>query len=257
MDRFSSKSVINDRIYLAFWSPCLDTVRQLYEVLLENKLVHVCVMHWYTPSPSAKEPFSQVRGTPGCGKTTLMTLLHAHIVDQLPLAVVKIVHSWKRIESNQVFDQRLREIDPAFPRRDSLAFLPSTRGKTHTAMIFFGTRSSRKSATGFTPHYRVIMFCSYGSPSSRIVSYDIGSPPILRKTSRISLWPVAGKSPIGILLPRFEFMEVASKAEGKLNLHPDLLDLIFIWTVGHVGAVVELLRILSVNLSYQPVVRVS
>jgi len=52
-------------------------------------------------------------------------------------------------------------------------------------------------------------------------------------------------------------MEVASKAEGKLNLHPDLLDLIFIWTVGHVGAVVELLRILSVNLSYQPVVRVS
>jgi len=151
VDRFSSKSVINDRIYLAFWSPRLDTVRQLYEVLLENKLVHVCVMHWYTPSPSAKEPFSQVRGTPGCGKTTLMTLLHAHIVDQLPLAVVKIVHSWKRIESNQVFDQRLREIDPAFPRRDSLAFLLFDEGQDSYSDDLFWNAFIKEVGDGIYP----------------------------------------------------------------------------------------------------------
>jgi hypothetical protein len=47
-------------------------------------------------------------------------------------------------------------------------------------------------------------------------------------------------------------MEVVSLSERKPNLHSDLLDLIFNWTAGHVRAVVEPLRILSVCLLCQP-----
>ena len=54
---------------------------------------------------------------------------------------------------------------------------------------------------------------------------------------------------MGILLDRVEFNEVVARRERKLNLHPDLLDNIFNWTAGHVGAIVQLLNIVSYNVS--------
>lgn len=54
---------------------------------------------------------------------------------------------------------------------------------------------------------------------------------------------------MGILLDRVEFNEVVARCERKLNLHPDLLDGIFNWTAGHVGAIVQLLHILSGQMS--------
>jgi hypothetical protein len=100
----------------------------------------------------------------------------------------------------------------------------------------------KEAGDGIYPYYHVILFCSYGSPSSHPMDYEIGSPPGLRAAARISLWPV-GVSP-GILLQWSEFLEVVSHFKRPLNVHPDLLSLIFIWTVGHVGAVVELLRLI-------------
>ena len=54
-----------------------------------------------------------------------MTLLHAYILEQLPPAFVRSVHSWRRIKSQLDFGQRLREIDPEFPRQrqPNLAFI--------------------------------------------------------------------------------------------------------------------------------------
>jgi len=181
-----------------------------------------------------------------------MTLLHAHIVNQSPSAVVKSLHSWRRIQSDQLIDQRLREIDPAFPRQGSLCFLLFDQGQDSYSDNLLWNSFIKEVGDGKYPYYRVIMFCRYGSPTARVVSYDIGTPPSLRDAARISLWPVAGKTSIGLLLPRSEFMEVVSRSERKLNLHCDLLDLIFIWTGGYVGAVVELLYVLSVSLSCQP-----
>ena len=52
------------------------------------------------------------------------------------------------------------------------------------------------------------------------------------------------------MLSRVEFDEVvARRGETKLNLHPDLLDRIFNWTTGHVGAIVQLLDIISSQVS--------
>jgi hypothetical protein len=54
---------------------------------------------------------------------------------------------------------------------------------------------------------------------------------------------------MGILLDRVEFNEVVARREPKLNLHPDLMDNIFNWTAGHVGAIIQLLNIVSYNVS--------
>jgi hypothetical protein len=79
------------------------------------------------------------------------------------------------------------------------------------------------------------------------VLHEIGTPLALRDAARISLWPREGS--IGILLTRSEFDEVVSLFERPLNLHPDVLDLIFDWTVGHVGAVIEILRVITYQVS--------
>ena len=50
---------------------------------------------------------------------------------------------------------------------------------------------------------------------------------------------------IGMLLTRSKLDEVVSQFKYPLNLHPDLLDIILGWPVGHVGAVVEMLHIIS------------
>lgn len=99
---------------------------------------------------------------------------------------------------------------------------------------------------GHFKDYRVILFCSYGSPSARPVSYKVGTPLTLHVSARVSLWPSKHSiEPIGLLLTRAEFNEVVARHERKLNLHPDLLDHFFHLTVGHVGAVIDLLRITS------------
>lgn len=94
--------------------------------------------------------------------------------------------------------------------------------------------------------YRVVLFCSYGSPSSHPVCHDIGTPLSLHHAARISLMPREGSEGwIGMLLTRSKFDEVVSQFKYPLNLHPDLLDIILGWPVGHVGAVVEMLHIIS------------
>ena len=172
-----------------------------------------------------------------------MNLLHAHIRNQMPSAFVATQHSWKPMELGEKVEQRLCRIDPAFPRQ-SITFVLFDEGQDTYSDFLFWNAFIKEVGNGVYPYYRVILFCSYGSPSSQPLEYDIGSPPGLRAAARISLRPVEGVSP-GILLQWSEFLEVVSRSERPLTIHPDLLNLIFIWTVGHVGAVVELLRLIS------------
>ncbi|KAF8222780.1 hypothetical protein L208DRAFT_1412870, partial [Tricholoma matsutake] len=213
------------------WSPRHDTVSRLYRILREEKLV-------------------QVRGTPGCGKTTLMNLLHSYIHKKLPSAFVNTQESWPPKESGPSQQQRLRQVDPAFPRPDGLAFLLFDEGQDSYDDHLFWNGFLKGVGDGFYPWYHVILFCSYGSPSSHPVPHDIGTPLALCDAARISLWPQEGlEELIGILFKCSEFDEVVSQFEHRLSLHPDLLDLIFDWTVGHAGAVVEILRMISYQAS--------
>lgn len=172
-----------------------------------------------------------------------MKLLHAHILQEEPSAFVKTQHSWPPQDSGSALDQRLKVVDPAYPRRDGLAFLLLDEGQDSYSDHILWNAFFKGVSDGGYPRNRVILFCSYGSPSSRPIPHRIGTPLALRDAARISLWPT--EKSIGMLFNRSEFDEVVARFERPLNLHADLQDLIFDWTVGHAGAVVELLRLIS------------
>ncbi len=52
-----------------------------------------------------------------------MNLLHAFILKQEPLAFVNSKHSWPGEGSESLLEERLRLLDPEFPRRDGSAYL--------------------------------------------------------------------------------------------------------------------------------------
>ena len=184
-----------------------------------------------------------------------MKLLHAFILKHAPTAYVNTQHSWPKGESlGNVFYERLRAMDPAFPRQDGLAYLLFDEGQDLYEDDMLWNRFFKEVVGSNHSCYRIILFCSYGSPSSQPVPYRRGTPLVLRQVARISLWPQQGldglDGSIGILLNRSEFDEVVSRFERSLvHLHQDLLDLIFGWTVGHAGAVVEMLRVISYQVS--------
>ncbi len=181
-----------------------------------------------------------------------MNLLHAFILEQAPSAFVNTQHSWPAGGSGLSLKERLRLVDPAYPRhqRDGIAYLLFDEGQeTYEDQSLWNDFFKRVSDGGYGL-YHVILFCNYGSPSSRPVRHRIGTPLALRREARISLWPREGlEGSIGLLLNRSEFDEVVSRFGRPLNLHPDILDVIFDWTVGHVGAVIEMLHVISYQVS--------
>ena len=83
-------------------------------------------------------------------------------------------------------------------------------------------------------------------PISRPVFYDAGTSLCLSVEARVTLsWPT--ETSIGLTNTRLGFDEVVARHERKLNLHPIILERIFDWTAGHVGAVVQLLLDLLVR----------
>ena len=91
-----------------------------------------------------------------------MTLLHAHIRNQMPSAFVATQHSWKLMESEWVVERRLRKIDPAFPRQ-SITFLLFDEGQDSYSDTLFWNAFIKEVGNAIYPYYRVILFCSYGT----------------------------------------------------------------------------------------------
>jgi hypothetical protein len=172
-------------------------------------------------------------------------LLHAHIQEQEPQAVVYVINSWPRDahQSDRSLDSRLKCIDPAYPLPTALTFLLFDEGQDSYGDHALWDTFLKGVHGGIYYNYRAVLFCSYGSPSARPLSYEIGMLPFLHDAPRVSLWPT--ETSIGLLLNRFEFNEVVARHERKMNLHPDVLDLFFDLTGGHVGAIAELLYIVS------------
>src|SRR5262249_11502193 len=101
---------------------------------------------------------------------------------------------------------------------------------------------------------RVVLFCSFGSPTSHPVSYKPGTPPILDPCARVSLRPHNryhdDHGPIGLSFTHEEYEQVLMRfcgPDGEIHLDRELQDILFDWTAGHAGAVVDLLD----RISYQ------
>jgi hypothetical protein len=95
--------------------------------------------------------------------------------------------------------------------------------------------------------YRVVVFCSYGSISTPGKGTSGGTPTDLKGAARMTLWPrkiKEGKEVNGLLLDWDEFNEVVLQFNKELAIDLDLSQKIFELTLGHVGAVCELLRLI-------------
>ena len=143
--------------------------------------------------------------------------------------------------------ERLLAVDSAYPHPSSLTFLLFDEAQESYTDPLLWNSFLKGVGDGAYDKYRVILFCSYGSPGSCPFLYRLGTPLVLSSDARISLLP--GKQKIGLLLNWKEFTQVVSRFEHNVNLDDDLHDMIFDWTAGHVGAVVKLLDIMAYQVS--------
>ena len=95
--------------------------------------------------------------------------MHAFILEQKPLAFVSVQVSWPPTGSGLSLDERLWLVDPAFPRRHGLAYLLFDEGQNSYQDCFLWNEFFKAVGDGGYDCYRVILFCSCGSPSSRLV----------------------------------------------------------------------------------------
>ncbi|KAK2467974.1 hypothetical protein APHAL10511_000269 [Amanita phalloides] len=209
------------------WCPRTETVKDLYEALLQEKLVYV-------------------RGTPACGKTTLMLLLVAHIKRIEPSAFVYRFSSWKHESSSESVIQGINHL---YSKQGGPAFLFFDDAQDTYDDEYLWSQFFKNVADGIG-HYYVVVFCSYGNPTARPVDTKYGTPPVLRSAALITLWPkkqANGRETNGLFLDRQEFNNVVERhsSNNLSKIHSDLSQLIFDWTNGHVGAVVELLNLIS------------
>ena len=82
-----------------------------------------------------------------------------------------------------------------------------------------------------------ILFCSYGSPSTRPVEHDDGIPLVLHDSARISLTPHRIDTsdseflPIGLLFSREEFEEAVNRFKGpdhsRIRMDQELRQMLF------------------------------
>lgn len=93
---------------------------------------------------------------------------------------------------------------------------------------------------------RVILFCSYGSPSRLQNVPTLGTPIEISRHCRMGLWPTEEFS-VGLHFTQAEMSEYVWR-HPEFTIDEDL-ELFFLWTGGHIGAIVALCRVLELAVS--------
>ncbi|KAG9025640.1 hypothetical protein FRB95_009937 [Tulasnella sp. JGI-2019a] len=211
------------------WCPRKDTVDKLFEQVSHHGLV-------------------QVRGTPASGKSSLLALLYARILQEDKVEVFYYgswpsekdvrYHNWQmRLQT----DKPWTVSPPGMTRYVLIDEAQSTYWDIPLWNELF------KTAQRLHGSLKVVLFCSYGSPGVKPVDYPApeGTPLTLPPESRVSLRPSA--SGIGLCFTRAEyneFCQLASMRQNRIVLAQDLMDALYTWTSGHVGMIETLFAFL-------------
>lgn len=207
----------------------------------------------FSPSDSV----FQVRGTPGSGKTTLMDLLHAYILSNVPGATVITANTW---------------CDPCHGpktitgRMDAFLKLPDRTDWNNVYLLFDNAQFTYWDGALWDNFFKdcvqrrkgpaTILFCSYGNPSEIKIEATPTplhvTPPVIVEGARVSLRPIPGRlPPVGLLFTRQEFDDAVSrfsKPDGtRVPMAIELQTFLFDLTSGHPGAVADLLSMLATD----------
>jgi hypothetical protein len=187
-----------------------------------------------------------------------MELLHAHILSKDPTAIVEVIKGWPVETGIEIEDRMIRRIK-TFPFDDPCNhyLLFDNAHDTYWDGLLWETlfkdNVQRHRSGPFA-----ILFCSYGSPTTQPVDHETGTPLCLPCDARVSLTPsnttTLAFSPIGLLFSREEFNEAIERHKDAdrtiIRLDQALQDMLFEWTMGHAGAVGDLLFKLTHLVSY-------
>jgi hypothetical protein len=180
-----------------------------------------------------------------------MLLLRKHIISQSRTASVKVLADWPRASLGDLdLIARMTILTSGFPPNSVEKYVLFDNGQdTYWDRGLWETLV--KSIPG-RRDLRVVLFCSFGSPTSQPLHYVGGTPLRLDSRARISLVPneeqVDQYGSAGLLLTREEFNEVIERA-WELALHKDIQDEIFTLTGGHAGAVADVLLVMTEQVS--------
>jgi hypothetical protein len=172
------------------------------------------------------------------GKTVLSRLLQSHISEIEPQALIYWTDSWMPPYKShgQALKSRLR----VFPDYNVKTYLLFDEGQqTYNDLDLWN--GFFKNLEMF-PNYRVVLFCSYGSPDMEAYASTFRDTPVNIPDDRgVQLWPLTNIP--GLLLSKEEFCDLYVRRISELHIHNSfkvdepVLNLLYNWTEGHVGAV--------------------
>lgn len=188
----------------------------------------------------------QVRGTPASGKTTLAALFYGHIIRQEENTNVIFIERWPP----DVADTHVQ-------RLQSLGWEPSI----NTVFIFDNAEATYSDSGLWLDLFkymhdysnrRAIVFTRYGSPDSRIFLEDFATPIQLKPAQRVNLHPIFhddGLPSVGLFLTWDEFNDFIHRyyPSPQHNFHPKFLDEVYKLTVGHVGALMDFMSVITAH----------
>jgi hypothetical protein len=189
----------------------------------------------------------QVRGTPGCGKTTLAWLLHQHIEKNEPGTQVIHFDVWPEDNPFKHWSDCLTA--RGWKQQDGSIIILDKGQTTYCASpsglwVFF-----KSVADDHTVYQnRIIVFTSYGSPTGPIpmIPTSMFIPP----AKRVTLCPVHhndGIAPAGLFLTSTEFNDLISRRYPPKHYQFDstFFSWIFQLTAGHVGGILDLISLIT------------
>ncbi|KAE8378205.1 hypothetical protein BDV26DRAFT_261958 [Aspergillus bertholletiae] len=209
-------------------------------------------------------PIIHVRGTPASGKTTLARILRDCLKDQGRL--VYFLNTWEghlsKVDPEYSWDalytvlrQRYPDLSPSnLPDKDVVMILDEAQG-SYDDPDFWNDIIKSISDNPLKYKLRIILFCSFGSPSTGVEKSNRYTPVNIPRRQRITLTPQSDEeSPqIGLFYTESEFNDVLSRIVRHefpnlvVNIDDEAKRYVFSFTNGHPGGVTETIRFLCNN----------
>lgn len=199
---------------------------------------------------------TQVKGTPGSGKTTLGWLLCNYIVRESPRDRIAWFKGWP--EDHNQLNEPLPIITEDGVTAQSLAALFTRQSSGFTWLVFDEAQDSycdtvlwnyhmKDVRGGVHPEIRVVCLEAFGSPSSRSsrsTTRMFGTPELVTASYIMPLRP-SPESPHALAFTEDEFnsyMDLLSTFNERPVLQNDLKEYIYNTSAGHIGAITALLK---------------